>query len=194
MNVIRKLLNLWIRCAGLFLAAATAFCLYACAQKTPDAPAVSDPEANAFDLIQHVYTDTELDEIDAQAQELTLKELHARYPVECVRDAGDGSDCCVCYYASEDRLLSLYFDADGNYVAILNRMHPLLSDEEADMIQIGESVSDIRERLPDGDYLFLYTGRSDVPRNSVFYTCSGYRIIVRYDDDMKVSSIVKELY
>ena len=188
----RKLFTARLRCVAILVA--MVICLCSCNQRTPDAPDVSDPEANAFELIQHVYTDEELDEIDTQAQELTLKELHARYPVECLRYVGDESICYICYYTSQDRILREYYDADGELLPVYNHVLTLFDDETVAAISVGESVSQVMERIPDGDYTFLYASWSEFPKISQFYTYSGYCVTVRYDDDMKVSSIDKELF
>ncbi len=162
-------------------------------QDAAQMPAVSNPETNAFDLIKHIYTNEELEEIDAQASDLTLAELNARYPVECLRQ--DSSGYYTCYFASSDRLLQLMYDADGLCIGVLNRFSTLYSDDAVDTIRVGESVSEIQERFPDDETLFLFlsTGSGE-PRVSTFFTRGGYCVTVSYGDDAKVSSIDKVLF
>ena len=189
----KKHFSVLLRAATLILALTLSLCLCACADGSPELPAVSDPQANAFDLIRHVYTDAELDAIAALAPELSLSELHAQYPVECLRQKAGGQ--YICYYVSSDRLLQLMYEADGTYVDLLNCLVTLYADEAVDTIRVGETVSEIRERFPDDGmpFLFLTTGTGE-PKISDFYTRGGYCVTVKYGDDLKVSSISRILF
>ena len=46
---------------------------------------------------------------------------------------------------------------------------------------------------PNGEYLFLYTGRNDTPKVSSHYTKDGYLITIEYDVSNVIISINEEL-
>ncbi len=61
-----------------------------------------------------------------------------------------------------------------------------------DNLKTGQSLDDVREIDPDGEYLFLETGRNDTPKVSSHYTKDGYFITVEYDDANVIISINEE--
>ncbi len=54
-------------------------------------------------------------------------------------------------------------------------------------------LEEVRAIDPDGEYLFLYTGRNDVPKVSSHYTKDGYLITIEYDESNAVVSVEQEL-
>ena len=56
---------------------------------------------------------------------------------------------------------------------------------------IGRHLSDVQTIDPEGEYLFLYTGRNDVPKVSTHYTTDGFVITITYDKNNVIEKIEK---
>ena len=62
-----------------------------------------------------------------------------------------------------------------------------------DKLVKGQSLDEVRAIDPNGEYLFLYTGRNDAPKVSSHYTKDGYLITIEYDVSNVITSINEEL-
>jgi len=83
-------------------------------------------------------------------------------------------------YRGETKILKLIFDDFGNKVA--DSVHSTTLTKSAfDTLCVGSSLSEVRAIDPNGEYLFLYTGRNDIPRISMHYTTDGFVITITYD-------------
>ncbi len=67
------------------------------------------------------------------------------------------------------------------------------SKSDFNLLSIGQQLADVKMLDPKGDYIFLYTGRADIPRVSTHYTSDGYLITITYDDNNIISKIDFEL-
>lgn len=57
----------------------------------------------------------------------------------------------------------------------------------------GQTLENVQKIDPQGEYLFLYTGRNDTPKISSHYTKDGYLITIQYDDSGTIIDIAEEL-
>ena len=56
-----------------------------------------------------------------------------------------------------------------------------------------KTLDDVKKIDPNGEFLFLYTGRNDVPKISTHYTKDGYIILIEYEDNNQIVDITYEL-
>ena len=119
----------------------------------------------------------------------SIQELDANYPIECIRKTPTGYR--VSYYGKTD-LTSILFDTAGQ--KIIGNVHKMSKSKSSfDVLSIGKSLEDVMELDSDGSYLFLYTGRNDIPKQSTHYTMDGYLITIEYDEGNFISNIKTEL-
>ena len=67
------------------------------------------------------------------------------------------------------------------------------SNADFDALEEGQSLESVQGIDPNGKYLFLYTGRNDVPRRSLHFTKEGYLITIEYNDSNVITSKKMEL-
>ena len=142
-----------------------------------------------IDLATKTYDDSELLEVTQFSG--SIKELGFQYPIECLRE--DGGLYRVSYLGSENEHIAvLWFDNSGNKV--LWRIHGTrLINSDFEELSKGDVLEDVRDIDPNGEYLFLYTGRNDTPRISYHYTKDGYLIAIEYDVSNSIININKTL-
>ena len=148
---------------------------------------ISPDDKSIYDLATERYDATQLSEIaDFNG---SLSELCEKYPAECLRKA-DGE--FRVSYLGEESVAVVRFDAVGKklYGHVYGTK---LLKSDFDKLKPGSTLDDVRIIDPDGEYLFLYTGRNDIPRLSSHYTKDGWLITVMYDDSNTVTSIEAEL-
>lgn len=145
------------------------------------------PNKNLIDLSSTVYEKKQLLEISEFNG--SLSELNIRYPIECLRL--DSENYRVSYLG-DGCVTVLRFDKFGNKLlgSIYSTQH-LKSD--FDGLVKGMLLKDVRKIDPEGEYLFLYTGRNDTPKVSSHYTKDGYLITIEYDVSNVIISINEEL-
>lgn len=152
---------------------------------------ISPPDKNIVDLVSKIYEGTELSELTEFGG--SLNELNSKYPIECLRKEDDGIYRVA--YLGDESVITFFFDGSGNSIfgRTYNRVQWLKSD--FDKLVKGQTLGEVMAFDPDGDYLFLYTGRNDLPRISSHYTKDGYLIYIEYDDskDGIITSITEEL-
>lgn len=148
---------------------------------------ISLPDKNLIDLVSITYSDQEL--LDIVQFNGTIKDFNEKYPVECVRKI---HDIYRIAYLGKSNIVIIAFDNYGK--KIFGNIYQI-SQEKSDFsnLVIGQSLDDVKKIDPNGEYLFLYTGRNDTPRVSSHYTNDGYLITIEYDNLNMILSINEEL-
>lgn len=148
---------------------------------------LSPQDISLTELSSKIYSDDQLANI-MQFNGL-INELNVKYPFECVRKLDEGYRVA---YLGNGSILIVVFDESGNKISgNIHRVSKPKSD--FNILSKGQLVESVQEFDPEGDYLFLYTGRSDVPKISTHYTNDGYIITIEYDNMNKISNIEIEL-
>ena len=137
---------------------------------------ISPPDKSLVDLASKIYDGS-------------LNELNTKYPIECLRE--DNGMYRVSYLG-DGNLAIFLFDSSGNKLfGSIYSTQSLKSD--FDRLVKGQSLDEVRAIDPNGEYLFLYTGRNDAPKVSSHYTKDGYLITIEYDVSNVITSINEEL-
>ena len=148
---------------------------------------ITPVEANINDVISDEYSESTLQEI--YALKGNIHKYNREYPIECVRNSIYGYRVV---YRGSSHIALIWFDADGQktHAQLVELQHTA-----ADFMEIapGETLERVRATHPEGEYLFLYTGRNDAPRISTHYTVDGYIVRISYDLNYEVESITTEL-
>lgn len=162
--------------------------MLSCAAAESELQAVVSPANQTIvALASKTYDDAQLLEISQF--DGSLNELNAHYPAECVRE--ENGLYRVSYLGSES-VAALLFDGAGN--RLLGRVYSAqLQKADFDAISAGQSLDDVLRLDPNGEYLFLFTGRNDLPRVSTHYTKDGYIISMEYDASNTIISIQESL-
>ena len=148
---------------------------------------ISQPDKSLADLASKTYDETDLSEL-AEFNGL-LNELNTKYPIECLRK--DNGVYRVSYL-DDERIAVLLFDSSGNKI-LGNTYRTQLLKSDFNGLAKGQSLDAVRAIDPNGEYLFLYTGRNDTPKESLHYTKDGYLITIQYDASCSIISINEEL-
>ena len=148
---------------------------------------ISPQDKNIFDLTSKIYDETEL--LELTKFNGSLNELDKKYPIECLRK-DDG--IYRASYLGEDRIAILLFDSSGNRICS-NIYNTQLLECAFDSLEKGKSLDEVMAIDPEGNYLFLYTGRNDTPKKSQHYTKDGYLITIEYDVSNTITSISKKM-
>ncbi len=148
---------------------------------------ISPPDKSLVDLASKIYDETEL--LEFMKFNGSLNELNTKYPIECLRE--DHGMYRVSYLG-DGNLAIFLFDSSGNKLfGSIYSTQSLKSD--FDRLVKGQSLDEVRAIDPNGEYLFLYTGRNDAPKVSSHYTKDGYLITIEYDVSNVITSINEEL-
>lgn len=148
---------------------------------------ISPPDQFIKDLVSQVYSDSQL--YDIYQKRGSVKELNMCYPIECLRTYGSYFRAS---YLGENRIAVVVFDQKDTI--LITRLYNISIEKKAfDKLEIGQSLQDVMQTDPDGDYLFLYTGRNDLPKISSHYTKDGYLVSIKYDESDKITEIDIEL-
>ena len=148
---------------------------------------ISQPDKSLVDLASKTYDETDLSEL-AEFNGL-LNELNTKCPIECLRK--DNGVYRVSYLG-DGRIAVLLFDSSGNKI-LGNTYRTQLLKSDFNGLAKGQSLDAVRAIDPNGEYLFLYTGRNDTPKESLHYTKDGYLITIQYDASCSIISINEEL-
>ena len=138
------------------------------------------------------YTDAQLLEIADFVG--TADELTSLYPPSHIRtmnnivDNGNTIDGFAIIYLGETQALELIIDNLGNRLWQFS-YNTIESKKTFDSLSLGQTLTDVQNLDPNGEYLFLYTGRSDFPMVSKHYTRDGFIIRITYDDNDIITSI-----
>ena len=178
-----------LKCLGLFFFTIMVllFFLISCSGGNVNMNFSPSPSTKSvLELITQTYIRPQLEEIAQYSG--NLNELNDSYPIECLRKKGDTYR--VSFWG-EDSLAILIFDSEGNKsFGKVYTQSPVAAEFNA--VLPGKTVEDVKLIDPEGEYLFLYTGRNDYPY-STHYTRDGYFVIVEYDSTNTVIAITKEL-
>lgn len=136
---------------------------------------ISMPDENLVALASKEYNEAEMSKI--VGFEGSLIELNAKYPVECLRE-NDG--IYRASYLGDECVAILLFDSSGNKIMGNIYCAQLFKSDFGEMLK-GKSLDEVRMLDPNGEYLFLYTGRNDTPKVSSHCTKDGYLIVIKYD-------------
>ena len=148
---------------------------------------ISSPDKSLVDLASRVYDKTQLLEIANFNG--SIDEINTKYPVDCLRE---NNSVYRVSYLGNGNIAVLLFDDSGNRV-LGNVYNTQLLKSDFDNLKKGQSLDEIKAIDPDGDYVFLYTGRNDTPKVSSHYTKDGYLITIEYDASNAIIRINNEL-
>ena len=148
---------------------------------------ISPSDKSVVDLASRIYDETEL--LELTKFNGSLKELNAKYPIACLRE---DNGIYRAAYLGEGSIGIFLFDGSGNRLSAKTYTTQRFKSD-FDGLAKGQSLDEVRAIDPNGEYLFLYTGRNDIPRVSSHYTKDGYCITIAYDDSNVITGINKEL-
>lgn len=130
-----------------------------------------------IELTTKLYSNSEL--LKIIDYDGSINELNKEYPIECIRKIGNnyrisyqGNDCfaIIFYNNLNDKISSDIYKT-------------LLTKDDFEKLDIGQSLNNVQNLDPNGKYLFLFTGRNDTPRVSTHCTNDGYFITIEYSKD-----------
>ena len=140
---------------------------------------------NILEIVTTVYDESQLNDISSLR--CTINELNNRFPVECIRK--DFNHYRVSY-AGKNMFVVIHFDEDGKWL-MTHTYKANLSLSDYKTIKKGQTLAEVIEIDPEGDYIFLYTGRNDCPI-STHISVDGYLIQIIFDSNI-VDEILIEL-
>jgi len=141
------------------------------------------------------YTDAQLSEIADFVD--STDELISLYPPSHIRtmknivNKGNKIDGFRIIYLGETQALELIIDSLGNRIWQFH-YNMIESKKTFDSLSLGQTLADVQNLDPNGKYLFLHTGRSDLPMVSQHYTRDGFIINVTYDNNYIITRIYIE--
>ncbi len=147
---------------------------------------LSPTDQTVNELATTVYTKEQLSEIAHFNG--TLDDLNAQYPIECIREV---FGIYRISYLGDKTIAVILFDDTGSLL-FGNTYSTQLFRSEFEALSEGQTLEQVRTIDPNGEYLFLYTGRNDTPKISSHYTRDGYLITVEYDDLNVIQKIQEE--
>ena len=148
---------------------------------------ISSNNKSIFELTSNKYDNTQLESMIQFKGDMT--ELRELYPFECVRKVGDNYR--VSFLGNDCVAIIIYDNCGNKIIGDIFNLYCVKSDFTD--LRTGQLLNDVQIIDPQGEYLFLYTGRSDSPKISTHYTKDGYLISVEYDDNNTILSVVTEL-
>ena len=148
---------------------------------------ISSPDKNLTELASKSYSNSQL--LTIVEFEGTMVELNEQYPIECMRKIGNTYRVS---YLGIDSVTVIVFD--NNKHKIFGNVYSLfLSKTDFNSLDVGKVLNDVQKIDPNGEYLFLYTGRNDIPKISTHYTKDGYLYTITYDAKNVIVDIDCEL-
>lgn len=148
---------------------------------------VSSSNKSLIELATRIYDETELSEIVKFNG--SIDELNAQYPIECLRNIGNTYR--VSYLGNNSVAIVLFNVSGERLYGNIYSIQQMKSDFSG--LVKGQSLEKVKEIDPNGEYLFLYTGRNDTPKISSHYTKDGYLISIEYDAFNTIVNIDSEL-
>ena len=166
----------FVKIFSLIIVSVMLFLLCSCAKGGVDFDIeISPSNKSLIDLASKTYNESQL--MSLLEFKGTLNELNAQYPIECLRQY---NNIYRVSYLGNNSVVILLFDNSGN--KLLSNIYTLrLLKSNFDELEIGQTLEEVMKIDPNGEYLFLYTGRNDTPQVSSHYTKDGYLITVEYD-------------
>ncbi len=146
----------------------------------------NDSQSNQAEFLQ--YTDNELDDIhtDFTHSKYSLSEAVVLFDAKSPENSTKNE---IAFFG-ETRLLVCYYDVDGVFLGSLKKLYSIES-VKFDSITVGSSLQDVIALDPNGSYLFLYTGRNDLPKVSMHYTLDKQEVVITYDENNVVQEVKK---
>ena len=148
---------------------------------------ISPSDKSLVDLASKIYDETEL--LELTKFNGSLNELNIKYPIECFRE---NNGMYRASYLGDGSIAIFLFDGSGNKILGSTHSTQLLKSDFNGLVK-GQSLDEVRAIDPNGEYLFLYSGRNDIPKVSSHYTKDGYLINIEYDVSHVIISINEEL-
>ncbi len=148
---------------------------------------LSSPHKTLAELSTVSYDSVQLSEIINFVG--TLNQLNDQYPIECVRATEHGYR--VSYLGAQSVGIVLFNSTGAKLSGNTYKLSP--EREIFEKLQTGDSLERVLETDPDGDYMFLYTGRNDTPKISTHYTRDGYLCSIEYDESLQITDVLFEL-
>jgi len=179
---------MWIKQRFTLLSIIVLFLLCSCAKGGSDLKIeISPSDKSLIDLASKIYDEPQL--LELAKFNGSIGELNAQYPIECLRK---DNGTYRAAYLGNGSIAVLLFDNYGNrYWGNIYHTNLLKSDFEG--LAKGQLLEEVRKIDPNGEFLFLYTGRNDTPKVSSHYTKDGYLITIEYDASNNIISINEEL-
>lgn len=148
---------------------------------------VSPSDKSLIDLSSITYDGSQLSQIARFNG--SIADLNALYPIECLRN----EDFFIrVSYLGSDSVVIMLFDKLGAKLSGKVYSTQRLSADFGNLT-VGQSLEEVMELDPSGEYLFLYSGRNDVPKVSSHYTRDGFLFTVEYDESNSIIAIREEL-
>ena len=164
------------------------FLFCSCAKGGSDLYIETSPSDKSLaDLASQIYEEPQL--LELVKFNGSMNELNTKYPIECLRE---DNGMFRASYLGNGSVAVLLFDDSGNRLSG-NIYNTQLLKSDLDNLVKGQLLDEVRAIDPNGEYLFLFTGRNDVPKISTHYTKDGYLITIEYDVSNVIISINKEL-
>lgn len=143
-------------------------------------------EISSDKINKNIYKDEELNEIINFTG--TIDELMSKYQNQYTKEFDNGYQ--IVYYG-ESSVAIIWLDTNDEI--LMSKIYPCTqSKSEYDNLKIGESLEKVQSLFPKDEYLFLHTGRNDIPRVSTHYTKDKYVIYITYDDNNLITNIQLE--
>ncbi|MBR6918277.1 MAG: hypothetical protein IKN38_08840 [Clostridia bacterium] len=148
---------------------------------------ISPHDKSIIELSDSIYSSSQLSEI--VTYDGSLKDYYTRYSVHCLRNLEQKYRMS---FLGENKVVVVDFDASGNKLcANFFRMNSYKNS--FDKLSKGHKLAEVKSIDPDGEYLFLFSGRNDLPRISSHCTLDGYIVIIEYDENNIITGINTEL-
>ena len=156
------------------------FILCSCSKQEGQTDANSKPSGHM--AVERLYTEQDL--LAITESESNLDALLTQYPTLYTKIAYGQYQ--VAHYGKESVAITL-FDEEKNF--LFGKIYNCTLNSNAfDHLQIGDSLDAVMDLDPDGDYIFLQTGRGS-PRVSKHYTLDKSEILITYDETLRIVDI-----
>lgn len=151
---------------------------------------VSDEKKNIEILIQNMYTNEELEQINNLG--LNYDDLNNKYKIECLRKINDGNYKAI--YRSEDKFLFVIFDKNGNKKSS-SLVVASPKKEEFKNLSLGSNILDVKkvDNSNPQEYVIGNLSSSTASKVTHHFTIDGYQITIFYDKNFNISEVKYEL-
>lgn len=152
--------------------------LCACAKEENNIKLEISPENKTIiELATKVYSDSQLTSV--VGFEGNIDELSHVYSIDCLRKTQNGYRAS---FLGDQSAASVFFDSDGNKIkSNVNKLSLMSCD--FDSLNSFNTLDDVKKIDVNGEFIFLCTGRNDVPEISKHYTKDGYIIHIEYNEN-----------
>lgn len=142
---------------------------------------------NILELSSNCYSEGQLAEIIQFNG--TIGEYNDNFPIDCIRR--DFYGFRVAYYGNIGIAIVRFNDLGEKLTGEIVSTKKCKNDFS--QLSYGDELQIVRTIDPEGQYLFLETGRNDYPKVSTHYTSDGYLITIEYDELHLITNITEEL-